>query len=236
VFHNQQLYAILSVLAFLGTAFLLGLGILTVIVAAIAGARRTSKFAACGLAVIALLYASILLGFSLASHEVLLPVGAEKYFCEIDCHIANSIQLERLISPPDLELAPPSQNQVVLVQIQTRFDPTTISEQRGNAPLAPNPRTLFLRDTAGHKYDPSSRQQELLHSLHLDSTPLQTPLRPGESYISSFIFETPAGVHGLRLALLASPPEQSLLWGNERSPFHKQTWFELPLSGEQSRN
>ena len=50
----------------------------------------------------------------------------------------------------------------------------------------------------------------------------------------TFLFETPAGTHGMRLGLQASAPEETLLWGNELSPLHKKTYFDL-FSPEQSR-
>ncbi len=39
----------------------------------------------------ALVYFGLLFGFSLASRDHLLAHGQEKYFCEIDCHLAYSV-------------------------------------------------------------------------------------------------------------------------------------------------
>jgi hypothetical protein len=36
-------------------------------------------------------YALVLIGVSLTSHEKTLAPGENKYFCEIDCHIAYSV-------------------------------------------------------------------------------------------------------------------------------------------------
>jgi hypothetical protein len=232
----QQQLAFLSVAAFFGTVFVLGLCGLAVVVSLIGGSRRIAAIAAGGVLAIVLAYASVLVGFSLVSREAVLPLGAEKYFCEIDCHIANAVTQARLISPPEPELAAPLQNQLILVQVRTWFDPATISPHRGNSPLMPNPRTIFLQDSSGRRFEPFPRQSQVLALLHLDSTPMRTPLRPGESYFSYFVFETPAGTQGLRLGIQASTPEESLLWGNELSPLHKKTYFDLFATPEQSRN
>jgi len=76
------------VLAFLGTVFLLILSIFVGLVGILRKSRRIalSGIAACVSIVVA--YGSVLLGLSLLSHDVELPQGAWKYFCEIDCHIA----------------------------------------------------------------------------------------------------------------------------------------------------
>ena len=233
--HTQQQLTLLSVAAFFGTVFVLAVCVLAAVILSARGARRIAAFAAGTALAILFGYTGVLLGFSLLSREVILPLGERKYFCEIDCHIANSVTEARLISPPDPELAPPLQNQLILVQVRTWFDPSTISEHRGNAPLTPNPRTIFLRDSFGHSFEASPRQERILSALHLDSISMRTPLRPGESYVSYFVFETPAGTRGVRLGLQASAPEEALLWGNELSPLHKKTYFDLFSAPEQSR-
>ena len=42
-----------------------------------------------------IIYFGLLLGFSLGSREVILAPGQEKYFCEIDCHLAYSVRASR---------------------------------------------------------------------------------------------------------------------------------------------
>jgi hypothetical protein len=55
-----------------------------------------------------------------------------------------------------------------VVELQTRFDPTTISQHRGNGPLMPSPREVVLIDGAGHDYRPAE----------VEGQSLMTPLRP----------------------------------------------------------
>src|ERR1700731_516373 len=69
-------------LLFMGIAFLYGL----------AARKRwilqvSAVLAICGV----LLYATLLFGFSLSSSETVLAIGGQKHFCEVDCHIANSV-------------------------------------------------------------------------------------------------------------------------------------------------
>ncbi len=85
-------HAPLVVLTFLGSIFVLGAAVL----AALFGAfRKHRRLELGGLAVAALLvsgYALVLLGVSLTSHEKTLARGEWKYFCEIDCHVAYSVE------------------------------------------------------------------------------------------------------------------------------------------------
>jgi hypothetical protein len=69
------------------------------------------------------IYFVLLLGFSLASREIILAVGEEKRFCEIDCHLAYSVQSVTSPLPPT---APAGAIRYV-VTLRTRFDETTIA-------------------------------------------------------------------------------------------------------------
>jgi hypothetical protein len=116
----------------------------------------------------------------------------------------------------------------LIVQIKSWFDPSTISPQRGNDPLLPNERKLALLDASGGTYEPFSNGQALLAATGLHSTPLNTALRPGESYISYAVFEIPSESSGLRLLLVSADEVSHVLWGHENSPFHKKAYFVLP--------
>src|ERR1700745_3858350 len=84
-------FAPVVVLLFLGTIFLLAVGLLVLFYGAV---RRSSFFAKLGagaVSPIAAGYFLLLGGVSLASSEETLPPDGWKYFCEIDCHIAYSL-------------------------------------------------------------------------------------------------------------------------------------------------
>jgi hypothetical protein len=104
--------------------------------------------------------------FSVASQTVVLASGQEKYFCELDCHIAYSVVSSGF--QPDPQIAGDTR---YVVDVQTRFDPTTISPRRGNGPLTPGPHEVSLIDKARHEYRPAEVQGQSL----------MTPLSPGDS-------------------------------------------------------
>jgi hypothetical protein len=125
---------------------------------------------------------------TLLGHGEPLSRGSESYFCELDCHLAYSIadvrQAKRLKQVT-------AEGTFYIVTIRTRFDETTIGPTRGNAPLQPNPRRVLIVDSDEHTYEISPTGQAALKSTGESGTPLTTPLRPGESYLSTFVFDLP---------------------------------------------
>src|SRR5215472_8888795 len=212
------------VLAFLGTVFLLILSIFVGLVGILRKSRRIalSGIAACVSIVVA--YGSVLLGLSLLSHDVELPQGAWKYFCEIDCHIAYAVGPVQVTSAPQGELV---ERKIVIVLLKTWFDPTTISPHRGNGPLTPSERKIRLIDRGGRQFAESPRSGALLAIEGRHTTPLRTPLRPGESYVSYLVFEVPAESRDFRLLVTSAEDLDSALWGHEVSPFHGKAYFEI---------
>ncbi len=205
-FTNTNLAAPFSALGFLaGMAGLLLAGIViigSVISGHAAIARATGLVALIGAA----LYGAMLVGYSSRSKDVALSPGQEKFFCEIDCHIGYTItEVKR-------------DGGSLRVSLRTHFDERTIAPWRGNGPLTPSPRAVKLEDAAGRIYE-----------AHQSGGPsLSTPLRPGESYVSEFVFNLPSDAHGTRLLVLASGsfPER-LLIGNENSFLHRKVYFRL---------
>ena len=160
----------------------------------------------------AALYLSLLLAFSLASHETDLASGQEKYFCEIDCHLAYSVS-STIVTPYGNSLR-------YRITLRTRFDQTTISSHRPkDAPLIPNARTAQLLDAQGNKYEVAATT----------GTPLTTPLIPGQSYITGLEFVVPqsAGVNHMRLLLATPYWDDAFQIGDENSFLHKKTYFRL---------
>jgi len=166
---------------------------------------RTATFAVAGGAVF---YFALLLGFSAFSHETFLARGQEKYFCEIDCHLAYSIA----------DIASQADGRYV-VTLRTRFDEQTISPNRPkDANLTPSPREVHLIDSAGRQYAP----------LAIRGTPLLTPLKPADSYTTQLEFNVPKDATGLRLLLNTVPSwPDKLVIGDENSLLHKKTFFAL---------
>lgn len=188
-------------------------------VVALAGAgifwfARKPKFARASGAVLgigAVVYFGLLLGFSEASRDTALSLGQEKYFCEIDCHLAYAVM--------NVKRQSNGESQDYIVTLRTRFDEKTISPQRPkDAPLVPSAREVRVIDGMGHAYQPVSSA----------GASLMTPLRPGESYKTEFDFRIPKDASGLRLLINTVPawPDR-LVIGDENSWLHKKTYFGL---------
>src|SRR5260370_6261785 len=107
----------------------------------------------------AVVYFSLLFGLSLVSHDSVLNRGQEKYFCEIDCHLAYSVV--------EVKTESAAVTTRYFVTLRTRFDETSISSRRPkHATLTPNPRILRLIVPSEPEYSPAA----------IHGTPLDTPL------------------------------------------------------------
>ena len=207
---NMNIAAPIAVLGFLGACggtFLAGTA------AAIAWFIRKPKFVrTIGLLVAAgaVIYFSLLFGFSLVSQDSVLSRSQEKYFCEIDCHLAYSVA--------DVKTESTAATTRYFVTLRTRFDETTISSRRPkDATLIPNPRDVRLIDQSGREYSPAAAH----------GTPLDTPLKPADSYTTELEFDLPKDASPFRLLVTTKGPEQHLLIGDENSLLHKKTYFAL---------
>jgi hypothetical protein len=246
----KQLLAVFGVLAFLGTFAALFVSGAAFLAVKLIGEGRLSRWAGSasswlfgrwGLARKILFVAAILLvgygvslvGASTASHEWELAPGAEKYFCEIDCHLAYSIagveKSKSLGAGADQKTAG---GMFYIVKLRTRFDEKTISPNRGNSPLTPSPRKVTLVDDQGREYSTSPEGQSALEaSLHIEWKPMTQELRPGEAYSTPLAFDVSADARGLKL-LVSSPTEPAwlgrILIGDEGSFFHKKVYLRVP--------
>lgn len=201
--------AALQVLIFLGSATLGGI-LLLVTFYGFVRRKRWARFTLAALLVGCGIYCMLLFGFSLASQDATLARGQEKYFCEIDCHLAYSITDEKWIQDgTDRSLA---------VTLQTRFDENTISSHRPkDAPLTPNSREVVLMDASGRQYHPTAVQ----------GVRLQQPLTPGHAYSTIFLFAEPYESKGLRLLVTSPEGPGPLLIGNEMSLGHRKIYLGL---------
>jgi len=219
-------HAPLSVLAFLGTAFL---AILVLLLALWKKKKWIASGAAAFTAVLLSAYFMVLLGVSLTSHEKLLVPGERKYFCEIDCHIAYSVaSVEETGTLGDESQQTRAAGRFVIVRLKTWFDPSTISPNRGDGELAPNPRRLLMVDDLGNHIPPATQAQAALAHLRGATTPLSQPLRPGESYVTDLVFDVPSNVRNPRLFVGDNfdMPDR-LLIGHEDSYLHKKIYLSL---------
>ena len=215
---NVNLAAPIGAFALLGTGFILFVGLILLIHALIVRKGRRAKIFLPMILMIGFAYFAVMLIFSLLSHDKLLARGEEKHFCELDCHLAYSIintaQSKTIGDNPGPATA---QGQFTIVTIQTRFDETTISSQRGNGLLYPNSRALTLIDERGNRYGPAAQR----------GTPLTAPLRPAASYTTEVAFDLPENVRAAALFINEDGWETHLIVGHENSPLHGKTSFQL---------
>jgi hypothetical protein len=226
---NVNLEAAVGVLAFLGTAFVMGLAVLVIIHAI--KTRKRVRAGRVGLASLVWLgvYLLLLLAFSFMSREKVLAVGEEKHFCEIDCHLAYSVtnvrETKTLGVPADEATA---EGIFYVVTIKTRFDETTIGSTRGNGLLWPNSRVVTILDEQGNRYSPSTEGQRALGGVQVGGgTPLDTPLRPGEAYTTDLVFDLPANIKNPVLLMREGEFITHFIIGHENSFWHSKTKFRL---------
>ena len=224
-YFTPTLPSALVVLAFLGTSLLLAVVLIAAVVSLALGKRRLARWLSVAWLAAGAAYGAALLAFSLASREHVLQKGDRKYFCEVDCHLAYSLQ--------EVTTKPADKAKRYRVSIQTWFDSKTIASFRGNGPLTPNPREVFVVDASGRRYGPSPAGMAALQQERgSPSTPLSRELRPGESYTTTLAFDLPKGARNPRLFLGDPLGVELFLIDHENSLFHKKIYFALePKAG-----
>ncbi len=247
---SQQLTAIFGTMAFLGTVTLLPVVVGAALLARLIGEKRLAAalgkslawlFDGRGLATKLLLaagivvfgYGAVLIGFSLTSSERVLSPGEEKYFCEIDCHLAYALTSARMVDTlgaPSAEAK--ADGTFLVVSLRTRFDETTISNHRPkDFPLYPSPREISIVDEDGKIYSISAQGQAALEQTGGGGTPLTQWLRPGDSYSTDLVFDVPAQIRGARLYVRSQFVPTWLgrvVIGGEQSFLHRRTLHRLP--------
>lgn len=208
---NMNFPAPLAVVGFLAAVIGLLAAIGAVLIFWFARKPRMARVAGFALGGGAVVYLALLFGFSASSRETLLSRGQEKYFCEIDCHLAYSVV--------DVTTRDQGAMNDYVITLRTRFDETTISPNRPkDAPLTPSPREVRLIDESGRQYDVTSTA----------GTSLMSPLTPASSYRTQLHFRVPKDARGLRLLIQTLPgwPDHFVI-GDENSLAHKKTYLAL---------
>ena len=224
MYRNVNLDAHLAGLLFLASAGLLVLLVVASLIFCF-WRRPWLRYSLGALAVLLAGYALLLVGFSLFSHERTLSRGEEKYFCGFDCHLAYSVQnVERVKSIGELHAA----GEFYVVTLRTRFDENTIAPWRPReAPLSPDALDFAIVGANGQMVQPSPGAQQAWDAAHGPSTSPLTPLRPGESYETTLVFDVPANVDSPRLLAWFGVFPTQVLIGDENSLLHQKTYFGL---------
>lgn len=228
MYTNVNLAAPVGALAFLGTGFLLLVVGLALSYSVVRKKFRLTRFALLTIVPVAGLYLAILLIFSFASSEKAIARGEEKHFCEIDCHLAYSVtDVREAKTLGDAPNQLPAAGVFRVVTIKTRFDETTISPARGNGLLYPNSRVVTVSDEKGNQYFPSAEAQGVLEKSQAAGTPMTIPLRPGENYSTTLVFDLPADIKSPTLLIREGELVTHFVIGHENSPLHKKTRFQI---------
>ncbi len=227
-FFDFQGSAVFGVLAFLLTGFLLLVAAVLLSWFLIGGRKLWAARLAKAMLAVAILYASAILAFSWFSRQRVLAHGVEKYFCEVDCHLAYSVlSVEKVRALGNSTHSVAALGTFYVIRLRVRFDENTIRPTRGDFPLSPNPRLVSVVDGKGRQFAPQRNAAELLPKDQAGSATLQDPLRPGESYAVTLVFDLPADVQEPRLLLASGDWQTQFLIGHENSFLHRKTLFGL---------
>ena len=228
MYTNVNLAAPLGALALLGTGFLLLTAGITLGYSVVMRKSRLTKFALLTIVLLAGVYLAVLLIYSFASRETVLARGEEKHFCEIDCHLAYSVT-----DVHETKVLGEGPNQLTaagifrVLTIKTRFDETTIGRNRGDGLLYPNSRVVSISDENGTQYFPSAVAQSSLQKSQTAGTAMTIPLRPGEKYSTTLVFDLPVNIKNPTLLIHEGEFLTHFVIGNENSFLHKKTRFQI---------
>jgi hypothetical protein len=215
-------------LLLLGTGFLVALAALLLVSALWSGNRKLAARAFTGGALMGGGYLILLLAFSFASEERVLGAGEWKYFCELDCHTAYTVtDVRQAKTLGSGEHTATAEGMFYVVTLKTWFDPNTMRADRGNGLLFPNARRIQAMDEQGRRLGPSLEGMKALESGAAKLIPLTQPLRPGESYETTFVFDVPDDFRNPRLLLTDPDPMLLIVIGHENSFFHKKVYFRM---------
>ncbi len=223
MYSNVNFESHMAALCFLGT---LGLTVLLVVATVVLWFKRRSwaKYSVAAIVVLLGGYGLVLGFFSWASYDRTAKRGDEKFFCAMDCHIAYSVHnVERMRSIGEASAA----GEFVVVTVRSHFDERTIAPWRGNGALVPDPPTLMLVDGTGREYVVSASGQKTWDGEHPPSHSLVEPLRPGESYETTWVFDVPADDPSVQLFARWNGFPSYVLIGDEASPGHGKTYLAL---------
>ncbi len=225
MYTNGNLEAHLAAFLFLGTMGLtVLLGVATIVL--FFRCRSWARYSLLAIVVLLAGYGLLLTAFSYTSFDRTAKRGDEKFFCAMDCHIAYSVQnVKRMKSIGDMA----AHGEFVVVTLRSHFDERTIAPWRGNGALIPDPPTLEMIDGSGRSFPLSSAGQTAWTKANANSFShsLTDPLRPSESYETTWVFDVPFDTPSVRLFAGWHGFPSYVLIGDEDSPGHRKTYFAL---------
>jgi hypothetical protein len=226
-FNFQLVPAPVAVISFVALAAgeLVALG--TAAVLMVTRRTRLARLVLAGAVAAGVLYLVILYGLSAVSREQVARPGDEKYFCEVDCHLAYSvIETQSAESIGEGASRSEARGAYWVVTLRVRFDEETISSQRPReVSLTPNPRRVRVVDGSGGNYAVDPAGQRALEAAAGPQVALTQPLKPGESYVTRLVFDLPVNAPDPRLLITESDWVTHLLLGHENSFLHRKVFL-----------
>jgi hypothetical protein len=216
------------VLAFLLTGFVGFVGTVPLLGTLFTRRWEWARKISAALVVLTCLYGGTLLAASLASSEKTLGAGQQKYFCEVDCHLAysvTSVQTAKILGSGEKQAT--AAGTFYVVTLRTYFDEKSTSANRGNGLLYPNLRWVRVVDDRGHLIGTSLEGTRALEPSPAETVYLDQPLRPGDSYETTLVFDVPPDAQNPRLWLTDPEIVNWVLIGHENSFLHKKIYFGL---------
>jgi hypothetical protein len=223
MYSNGNFEAHLAALCFLGTAGLtIVLAVATVVF--FFTHRAWAWYTLLAIAVLLAGYGLLMAAFSFTSYDRTVARGDEKFYCGMDCHIAYSVRnVERTKTVGDVT----ANGEFYVVTLRSHFDERTIAPWRGNGALTPDPPTLVLVDGGGREHRVSAVGQKAWEVEHPRTHSLRDPLRPGESYETTWVFDVRTEAESVRMFAGWDGFPSYLLIGDEASPGHRKTYLAL---------
>jgi hypothetical protein len=222
MYRNVNLDAHIAALLFLGTAFLLLMLMLAALILYFCR-RSWVRYSLAATVTLAIAYIGVLLAFSVFSREHTLAPGEEKYFCELDCHLAYSVQGVQRMKQIGVTVA---NGEFYVVTVRGRFDGTTTAPWRPcDVPVTPNPLSFALVDGQGDAIGVSATGQKAWEAAHGTSPSLLDPLRPDESTAATMVFDAAPAMRDPRLLASFGVFPTQVLIGDENSVLHKKIYF-----------
>jgi hypothetical protein len=105
------------------------------------------------------------------------------------------------------------------------------SRARRISQSAPDTR-VYLVDSQGRRYDPSSKGQRAYDATHGESKPLSAMLGPSESFSTTRIFDLPPDARDVGLVVFYGEGPGWFIIGDSQSLFHKRTVIRLPSTSD----
>jgi hypothetical protein len=86
---------------------------------------------------------------------------------------------------------------------------------------------LIVVDAQGKEYFPDMEAERFLRGLNQAGRPFSTPLRPGETYQTTVVFDLPADIQSPTLLIHEGEFPTRFVIGHENSLLHKKTRFQI---------